>query len=165
MPTRRPHGTAAISEPSWRSAARFARLILWTSSRFPKSESWSSCAQKVWVSVRGPVAAKRGQEYEAEEETGPPYVRRVVRSGKHGCASGRQTPQDRNSVQSREGHWSQAPRKQKRGSDCAEIEQTGRRRTMFARRLAVATALSFSRTFASGSGISVSLTPRRQSGA
>ena len=33
---------------------------------------------------------------------------------------------------------------------------------MFARRLAVATALSFSRTFDSGSGISVSLTPMRQ---
>ena len=26
------------------SAARFARLILWISSRLPKSESWSSCA-------------------------------------------------------------------------------------------------------------------------
>lgn len=62
VPSRRPHGTAAIREPSCRSAARFARLILWTSSRFPKSESWSSCAQKVWVSVRGLVAVQRGQE-------------------------------------------------------------------------------------------------------
>lgn len=91
----------------------------------PKVRIVELLCTEVWVSVCDPVAAQRGQEGETEEETGVPYARSVVCGKNRGCVSGRQTPQDRNSVQSREGHWNSALRKQKRGSDCADNRADG----------------------------------------